>query len=41
MPKVTSSAAMRVEIDDPKLRADLIRYLRSLDYLAVEEGDGV
>jgi hypothetical protein len=38
---MSSSAAMRVQISDPKLRADLVRYLRWLEYLAVEEGEGV
>jgi hypothetical protein len=35
------SAAMRVTISDPKLTADLVRFLRAREYLAIEEGDGI
>jgi hypothetical protein len=34
-------AGMRIQISDPTLQRDLVRYLRSLEYLAVEEGDGM
>ncbi len=32
---------MRIRVEDPRTAADLVRYFRRLDYLAVEETPGV